>query len=416
MDFLGGLPAFLILIGVVVTIHELGHFLAAKFCGVGVLKFSVGFGPAIIKKRFRETEYQLSIIPLGGFVRMVGDMPDPITGTQVSDSSVRGEDQKEDPDKEEVLPPEVSAVLNDRSKWFIEKKLWQKSLIVFAGPLFNFILAILLVITSVSIFGLLDADGTKMGDVLKGSPAELAGMLSGDEVISINGIKVSSFDDIQGIIHGSEGASLIFELRRVNSDKVVSNLELEIKPLKKSSTTVTGEKVTNFMIGVAPQLSPKKVSFGQGILRSFSWVGKTSYLVIEGIVGLFRGKVSMESLGGPILIYKVAGESAQKGANSFLMFLAYINITLGILNLLPIPVLDGGHLLMFAFEGVFGSISVRKKEVIQTIGLVFLVGIMVIAFKNDLTRNLDDLKEKELAWEDDEVVDSSSAKSSGITQ
>lgn len=401
MEMISNLPAFLILIGVVVTIHELGHFLAAKFCGVGVLKFSVGFGPAILKKRYNGTEYQLSIIPLGGFVRMVGDMPDMITGKQVSDDAVReSSDETNEEETKEPVPPEVQAMLDDKSQWFIEKSLWQKSLIVFAGPLFNFILAILLVIVSTSIYGLMDVDGTKMGKILKGSPAELSGLKEGDEVISISGQEVISFEEIQKKVQSSKGQTLSFEVRRLTSDADTHVLSIDVLPETKTLTTITGEDVSNFMIGVSPALTPKPVSFSEGIIRSFTWTASTSYLVVDGLVGLFKGKVSMDSLGGPILIYQVAGEKASEGINSYLIFLAYINITLGILNLLPIPVLDGGHLVMFALEGIFGTVSVRKKEVIQTVGLVFLVAVMFIAFHNDLNRDLDSLKEKEMSWSD----------------
>jgi regulator of sigma E protease len=395
---MGNLPAFLILIGVVVTIHELGHFLAAKFCGVGVLKFSVGFGPAIWKKMYKGTEYQISIIPLGGFVRMVGDMPDMITGEQISDKAVRGESvSKEDINEKEAIHPDVQKMMDDKSQWFINKNNWQKSLIVFAGPLFNFILAILIVILSTSIFGLLDVDGSKIGKVLKGSPAELAGLLENDEIISISGKDISVFEELQASVHKSEGRELEFLVKRDSE-----TISLLIKPEEKVTKSITGESVKNYMIGVSPKLTPKSVPFIEGLKRSFVWVGTTSYLVIDGLVGLFRGKVDMDSLGGPILIYQVAGEKASEGVNSYLIFLAYINITLGILNLLPIPVLDGGHLVIFALEGLFGTISVKKKEYIQALGFVFIIGIMVIAVYNDLTRDLESLKEKEPVWSEEE--------------
>jgi regulator of sigma E protease len=395
------LPAFLILIGVVVTIHELGHFLAAKYCGVGVLKFSVGFGPAIWKKMVKGTEYQISIIPLGGFVRMVGDMPDMITGEQVSDAAVRNgndDSEEEKPEKEKVpVHPDVQAMLDDQSQWFINKNNWQKSLIVFAGPLFNFILAIQVVMFSTTVYGLLDVDGTKMGKVLSGSPAEEAGLLEGDEILSISGTHVETFEGLQKMVQDSKGEVLQFVLKRGEREE-----SLDIVPKVKATTTIAGERVSQYMIGVAPALTPKPVPFIEGIGRSFTWVGTTSYLVIDGLVGLFRGKVSMDSLGGPILIYQVAGERASEGVNSYLIFLAYINITLGILNLLPIPVLDGGHLLMFAFEGLFGTVSIKKKEMIQALGFSFIIGIMVIAVYNDLTRDMDSLKEKEPAWSEEE--------------
>ena len=159
--FSGPVVSFLIVIGISVTIHELGHFLAAKISKVGVLKFAVGFGPAILKKSINGTEYRIGILPLGGYVRMVGDMPDMITGPQATDDEVRSESMGQLPE-EENLSPEVQAMIADRSCWFIEKSNWTKSFIVFAGPFANYLLALFLVALASLIYGIQVPDGTKI--------------------------------------------------------------------------------------------------------------------------------------------------------------------------------------------------------------------------------------------------------------
>lgn len=389
--------SFLIVIGLSVTIHELGHFLAAIISRVGVLKFSIGFGPAIIKKYYRGTEYRIGILPLGGYVRMVGDMPDMITGPQATDEEVRSEEKGEIP--EEVnLPPEVKAMIADKSRWFIEKSNWIKSFIVFAGPLANYLLAYFLVLFVAFIYGVQVPDGTKIGNISKGSPADLGGLKGGDEFLTIAGSDVKDFTDIQKAIQNSGGVSLEIKLKRGEAEEVIS-----VQPEEKPSPLEVGKKV--YMIGIAPATKYEKVSAFKAFYESFIYINVVVLSILGGIIGLILGHVPLDAIGGPVMIYKVAGDSASTGLLSFISFLVQLNLTLGVMNLLPIPVLDGGHLLTFFLEGIFGPISIKKKEFAQGIGMAFILGLSIFAIHNDLTRDKDFLKPKSNDWKDIGQVD-----------
>lgn len=390
--------SFLIVIGLSVTIHELGHFFAAKISKVGVLKFAVGFGPAIFKKTIKGTEYRLGILPLGGYVRMVGDMPDMITGPQATDEEVRREIKGELPE-EENLSPEVKAMIADRSCWFIEKSNWIKSFIVFAGPFANYLLALFLVASASLIYGVQVPDGTKIDKISKGSPADISGFAAGDEILTISGNEVKTFLDIQKNIQESKGTKISVVLRRGDVEQT-----LEVTPEERPSPLGMEEKV--YMVGIIGATKNESLSFVKSISSSFMYVNETVISVITGLFGLASGNVPLESVGGPIMIYQVAGKTASKGFDALLYFIAYLNISLGVLNLLPIPVLDGGHLLIFLIEGILGPISIKKKEFAQGIGMAFILGLSIFAISNDLTRDSDFLKPKSDDWKNLNQVDS----------
>ena len=391
---------FLVIIGTVVTIHELGHFIAARLCGVGVLKFSIGFGPKIWSKVVSGTEYILAIIPLGGYVRMVGDMPDLITGKQATDDEIRAEGQGGVIDNGQIvedLPPDVKAMIEDKSKWFIYKNYWQRSFIVFAGPLFNFILAYLIAVFVAVTIGLLDADGTRLGTVLKGSPAEKAGLAVDDIILKVNDFEVKDFGEIQKNVSQSNGAPIKIEVERAGSKIAFSAI-----PEKKSFDVPGEEKYESYMIGISAATIYRKVGFTEALGHSALWLIKLGVNTVNGMVGLVTGSVPLDSIGGPIMIYQVAGAKAEKGLPDFLGLLAYINLSLGILNLMPIPVLDGGHLLIFLVEALFGQISTRKKEYVQAVGMIALFAMMLIAFGNDLTRDTKKMIKEQPTWNEEE--------------
>lgn len=376
----------IIVIGVLVFIHELGHFLLAKMCGVGVVKFSVGFGPAIFKFRHRETVYQLSVIPLGGFVRMVGDMPDMITGTQPTDAAVRDgallDDQVLEAQLGVKLNPELKAALEDKNQWFIEKNYWQKSAIVFAGPFFNFILAILLVIISVTLYGQEEVSELPViGGVMKGSPAETAGLKFGDLVSEVNKKEIKNWEQLAKAIHKSKGSEVNLVIRR-NSETV----NLVVVPQAQSMKLVSGGERKAYYIGINRQTTRVQTDFIEAVKIGFLWTYETTRMTLEGIVGMFKGKVSKNDLAGPIFIFEAVGDRAEKGLESVIHLTALLSVSLAVLNLLPIPVLDGGHLLFFFIEAIIGPLSVRKKEIAQSVGMLFLLAIMVFAVSNDLTR------------------------------
>jgi len=392
----------ILVIGVLVFIHELGHFLFAKWCGVGVVKFSVGFGPAILKFRHKETTYQLSIIPLGGFVRMVGDMPDMITGAQPTDDLVRSEG--EELDEQEILEAQLGVKLNDelkasiedKNQWFIEKNYWQKSAIVFAGPLFNFLLSIILIFFSVALYGQEEpSDLAIIGDVMKGSPAQNAGLEPGDLIASIQGKKISKWVELAEKIQASEGKVLSLSATRQGE-----LLNLRVKPQAQEIKNVKGDTKESYFIGINRKTSRVETSLYEAAKIGVVWTYNVSKLTLDGIFGMFAGNVSKNDIAGPVFIFQAAADKAEEGFESLIHFTALLSVSLAILNLLPVPVLDGGHLVFFLLEAIFGPMSIKKKEAAQLVGFLLLLSLMVFAVSNDLTRDTSKLSQ-DFEWEEE---------------
>ena len=387
----------ILVLGFLVFFHELGHFLLAKWNRVGVLKFSVGFGPALIKWRRKETTYQLSAIPLGGYVRMVGDVPDPITGEQETDELVRGDVSVTDPTFDDD-PPEVRAVLADRSRWFIDKGYWAKSGIVFAGPFFNLILAFFVAFGCTLYFGKpVPDDSPTIGSIVEGSPAETAGLKAGDLVVSLNGQAVQTWGDMAERIHNGDGSPLTFVITRDGTEQT-----LTAQPAEKTLTSFTGEAKKRYLVGVNAnlRLNHEPADFSGAVMFASYWTTSKVIDTVVGIYSVFSGVVSSSELAGPVYIFQATGQQAEKGVEDVMYLMALLSISLAVLNLLPIPILDGGHLLFFTIEAILGPISIRKKEIAQQVGLALLLGLMVFAFKNDLTREPMPKVEKSPHWED----------------
>ena len=343
---------FIILLGVLIFVHELGHFIAAKSMGVTVTKFSLGFGPRVIGKKIGDTDYRISAFPLGGYVRMMGDDPS------------------------EELPRE------ERRSSFLTQKNWRKILIVGAGPLFNLIFAIL-VLWAVFMVGVPVADPV-LGELKPGYPAELAGMSPGDRIIAVNGRSVTEWESMAVIIAGSGGNELEFKIVRDDKEMV-----FRVKPIFEEGLSDIMTPQKKYMVGITPSGDYHVVKRGplsamaEGVLET----GRLIYLTFLVIGKMFTGEVALNNLGGPILIAKVAGEAARLGIMPYLNFMALISINLAVLNLLPVPVLDGGHLLFFTIEGIIRRpISLKVKEIALQIGLGLLVLLMILAFYFDIER------------------------------
>ncbi len=348
--------AFIIVLGILIFIHELGHFLMAKASGVGVLKFSLGFGPALIRKRFGETEYQLAMFPLGGFVKMLGEDPD-------------------DKDQLSHIDPKKS---------FSHKPLKIKASIVFAGPFFNFLLAVL-IYTAVAWAGvpyLLPV----VGGVQKDSPADKAGLLKNDMIQTIDRKKVSAWDDVSSTLQASKAGRSI-EIEVIRDSKV---FVVHVTPVVTKGKNMFGEQITRPMIGISASDKTAIKRYGplSGIGYGFGQCYKIVELTAVAFGKMIKGSISVkESLGGPILIAQVSGQTFKAGLLPFVSLIAFISINLAIINLLPIPVLDGGHLLLFLIEGITGKpVEGRPREIAQQIGLFILIMLMLFAFYNDITR------------------------------
>jgi regulator of sigma E protease len=341
-----------VLLGVLIFVHEFGHFLMAKWAGVGVMKFSLGFGPRVIGKKIGETEYLLSLIPLGGYVKLLGESP--------------GE--------------ELSA--EEEKKSFLQQAVWKRIGIVAAGPGFNLLLAIL-IFTVVNMIGL-PVLTAEIGNLQPDSAALSAGIKSGDKIVDVDGSAVTKWDELSEKINQSKGKPLLITVHRDSQ-----SLSLTVIPKLMKTTNHFGETVEAYKIGVSPL--PRTVIERQNPLSAFdrglrqTWM--ISKLTVISIVKMFQGVVSPKSLGGPILIAQIAGAQVREGIVPFILFMAMLSINLAILNLLPIPVLDGGHLLFYLLEVATGrEVNLHWREKAQQVGFVLLILLMVFVFMLDIER------------------------------
>jgi len=433
--FLAGLAAL-------IFVHELGHFLVARKVGVVVEKFSLGFGPKILGFKSGGTEYLISAIPLGGYVKM------------------KGEDYDEASLQEEGT--------------FAGAPVLSRMAIAFAGPLFNILFAVIIycVVYMVGVETL----GLVTGAIKENSPAQVAGLQAGDRVVAIDGKEVRFWDDLQKIVHNAPGQALNFKVERKGAP---GPLDFTITPVSEEITTLFGDKENVGLIGISPlvthitfvkegspadraglkegdrllavddapilgwaELKPaavdkpgqevtfridrngeeilvpltpeskvvedeqgNKVEIGLigigmsgemvleqyglfgGIWRGIVETGRLTYMIGVSLKSLLVGSISADTIGGPILIFQVYGEYAEQGLSELIRLTALLSINLGLLNLLPIPVLDGGHILFFLVELIKGRpLSEKSRERAQQVGLFMLIGLMIFAFYNDIMR------------------------------
>jgi regulator of sigma E protease len=345
------IAAAVIGLGLLIVFHEFGHFLLAKLSGVGVLTFSIGFGPKLWVIKKGETEYALSAFPLGGYVKMVGEDPD-----------------------EEVQQAEIE-------KSFAHKSLLKRIAIVVAGPGFNLLLAVFLFMVVFTFYGV-PVMSTQVSGVEKGSPAERAGIAKGDRIVAIDGNPVKEWEELSKTIKGSGGKALNLQIRRGEETKSIT-----VQPTQKEGRNIFGERKDDWIIGIGSQVSIEKGNPGLAVVKAVSQTYDYAKLTLMAFYKMLLGDVSPRNIGGPILIAQMAGQQAQEGLGSFLAFLAVLSINLGVLNLLPVPVLDGGHLLFFLVEAVIRKpVAVKYREVAQQVGICLLALLMVYAFYNDIVR------------------------------
>ncbi|MEJ2037896.1 MAG: RIP metalloprotease RseP [Desulfosarcinaceae bacterium] len=442
---------FIVVLGPLVFFHELGHFLIARLTGVGVERFSLGFGPKLFGKTIGRTDYRVSLLPLGGYVKMVGDEPD------------------------KPLDPE------DEPLSFNNKPVYKRAMIVVAGPFFNLLLALLIYLFIFYFWGiqtirpvvrdvaenspaqqagirpgdviadiqgkpvkdwtdidadLADSSGRPLAirlkrdnrfltvqvqpkvvnitnaygenqkqydigiepyiarkaivdNVVEGKPAALAKLKPGDQIVAINGQPVDRWETMQKIVADSKGETLKFEIRR--GDKTFS---VDITPEESQERDELGVKHTVYRIGImstgSTLLEKDKMRISLGPLESLQKAVDQTWLITEStgvfLVKLVQRKVPTEAIGGPIRIAQIAEREAQLGFLRLLNFIAVISVSLAVLNVLPIPVLDGGHLLFFAIEAVQRKpVSLRTRETAQQIGVFLLILLMIFVFYNDIT-------------------------------
>ena len=355
---------FLFVLTLVVFIHELGHFLVARWCGVKVKVFSIGFGREIAGFHDRHgTRWRLAWIPLGGYVKFMDD-----------------ENAASVPSREQI--EKMSA--EDRQGSFHAKPVWQRAAVVVAGPVANFILAILIFAFWFGIYGV-PSTAARVDELDPQGPAAIAGFKVGDEVVRINQEKIATFEDVQKIVSVSAGQELEFEVIRHGERQL-----LKVTPQQREQVLDGGETVKIVAIGIRRKTTPETVStYRPGPLEAV-WLGvkQTGFIIsstLSWVRDVFVGRQDVDQLGGPARIADMAGKVAKQGFEYVVNFAAWISVSVGLINLFPIPLLDGGHLMFYAIEAVRRRpLSERTQEIGFRIGMAVVVTLMILATFNDL--------------------------------
>jgi regulator of sigma E protease len=349
---------FVVALAVLIVVHEFGHFIVAKQLGVRVLRFSVGIGPVLFSRRMGETEYALSAIPVGGYVKMLGD-----------------EDDAEG----------LSAA--DAPRAFSMRPVSHRALIVGAGPFFNFLFAVVAYVVLHVFYGVaMPSDLPRVAGVTSGMPAERAGLTVGDLITAVDGATIATWDDLAQAVRESGGRTLQLSVQR-KAETIAVPITPERRPATDLFGEVTGEM---YLIGVVRDTELTPVPLARGMYLGAERAATGVLLVFEGLYRMVTGRISARELGGPIAIARTAGEQARQGFGPFLNALGFLSINLAVLNVLPIPVLDGGHLFFFLMEAVLRRpIRQRHREIAQQMGLLILVTLMLLVFYNDIHRLLE---------------------------
>jgi regulator of sigma E protease len=354
-SYTGWIIPFLFTLTIIVFFHELGHFLVARFCGIKVLVFSIGFGPELIGFYDRHrTRWKISAIPLGGYVKFFGD-------------------------ENEASVPSSSALAamseQERKQSFPGQPVWARAAVVVAGPVANFVLAIVIFACVFMAYGKTTAV-PRIAGVEADSPAAAAGFAVGDLIIAIDGAKIDSFQDVQRIVNLNPGRPLTIEVERGNAV-----ITLHATPAEKGGKGLLGIRRSDERGDIRTEPVGMGEAFRLGAERTWFVVDSTFGYLHEVVMG----RQSADQIGGPIKIAQLSGEVAKLGFGALLDFTALLSVSIGLLNLFPIPLLDGGHLLFYGIEAVRGRpLSERAQEVGFRIGLAIVVMLMIFAAFNDL--------------------------------
>lgn len=375
----------IVVLGLVIFVHELGHFLAAKWTGVYAPRFSIGFGPALWRRRRGETEYVLAALPLGGYVRMASREDETMAalegGSPEGKAPEAGEETRPaDWDEEAMVPFGPKPVPSDR--WFESKPLWARLVIMLAGVAMNVVLT-LVVSTGVFAYYGRSYVPAVVDSVIVDMPAQKAGLQAGDSIASINGIAVHAWSDLLTTIAGSAGKELTIGVVRGGTP-----VSLTVTPIAQAgANAVTGQKVMVGRIGAYPKdrLERERIGFASAAVAGgqATWAMGTSVVGVLG--GLVQGSISVKNLGGPVAIARTSVVAAKSGLESLWALIAFLSINLAVLNLLPIPILDGGQVVMNIAESIKGSpFSIRTREVVMRIGLAAIVALFAVVMFNDI--------------------------------
>jgi regulator of sigma E protease len=365
VGFLATIVPFIIVLTVIVFVHEMGHYLVARWNGIAIQTFSIGFGPELVGFDDRHgTRWRLSLIPLGGYVRFVGDM----NATSAT------------PDAEVI----ANAGPDLAPRLFVNKSVWRRIAVVVAGPAAN------VIFTFVVIYGLLVAYGRYeippvIGDVIAGSVAQQAGLEGGDRIVSVDGFAVQGFEDFQRLISTSPDRAVSVVVERGGANKTIG-----LTPNAVNDTDMFGNVQRIGRIGVSRQVDKADVAlYRPNPVEAVGMTVEEIHFIVQrtgAFIGdFFVGKGDVKELGGPVKVAKVSGEVATLGVVALLNLMALLSLNIGLFNLFPVPMLDGGHLLYFLIEAVRGrALSARVQEIGFRFGLVLVFTLMVFTLYNDI--------------------------------
>jgi len=345
--------AFIFVLGLLIFVHELGHFMLAKASGIRVETFSLGFPPKMIGFRKGDTEYCISWIPLGGYVKMAGEKPE--------ESEVRGEPWE-----------------------FMSKPVWKRMLVILAGPAMNYILTIVILFGIYFFKGepVIDETRALIGQVLKDNPAKSAGLLPKDVIIGVDDSTVTSFQSMYDIVTKRPGESAKLTWLR-GADTITAIVQI------RSDTTMNdkGDIVVLGKIGVGQDVTYKPMGFFPSLNQGFIMTNIYAGTIFKFLKDVVTGSVSTKLIGGPLFIAQAVGEAAKTGFVEVLLLAAILSVNLGVVNMIPIPVLDGGQALFLIIEKIKGRpLSMRARSIAQQIGFVFLILLIIFVTKNDIWR------------------------------
>jgi regulator of sigma E protease len=346
-----------VVLGLLIFVHELGHFLVAKLFGVGIEKFSLGFGRKVAGWRWGETEYLVSAFPLGGYVKMVGE----------------GEEGE--------IPPE------DVPRSFMAQHPFRRMLIVFAGPFFNLLFAWVVMILLL-LWGVPTLAPT-VGSLAEGKPAAKAGLKAGDVIAAIDGSSIRRWEDIPRAIAQRKGEPVTLTVRRGAEERTVT-ITPEMQPVK----DLLGDSKNRLVIGISPsdQVFVERYSPIEAITKGTALTADTVVTTVTALKKLVMRAISLDNLGGPIMIFVESGRQLSYGIANVVAFMALLSVNLAIFNLLPIPILDGGHLIFNGWELLTRRpVSERVRDVGQRLGLAFLLCLLLLSTYNDFVRYWQDI-------------------------
>jgi regulator of sigma E protease len=360
--------SFIFIISLIVFIHEFGHFFVARLCGVKVDEFAIGFGRELFGFNDKKgTRWKICLWPLGGYVKMYGD-------------------------KNGASMPDAEAIANmsedEKKISFVGKNVWQRMAIVIAGPIANFVLAIFIFTILFRLNGL-NTVLPVIDEVFPESAAFESGLKKGDKILAIDGNEISDFNDVRIAVITSLSDDLVFKIQREIS-KNEKIFEVKIAPKIQTRKDFFGDEVKMKTLGVsASAVSHQDLNLGQSFIRANIETYQTSVAILKALGELITGKRSVAELGGPIKIAKYSGKTVDMGITSVLWFMAMISVNLGVMNLLPVPVLDGGHLFFYIIEAIFRKpLSQKVQKIGFQFGMSLVLALMIFTTINDVRQLL----------------------------